>query len=162
MKEFGITLNFRDKMITIDETILSMRDINKLKGASMLKVLQHNHSLAMEPQSTQDATDRAMQILDANYKKSRPIKKVIKNINQLYKNNYFIIIFTSRFMGRNNDNIEHAYNDGYEFTKRQLMNWGVNFHRLIFGKPSYDLYVDDKSIFFRRDWIKLLNKKINK
>lgn len=97
-----------------------------------------------------------------NYKKSRPIKEVIKNINQLYKNNYKIIIFTSRFMGRNNDNIKHAYNDGYEFTKRQLMNWGVNFHRLIFGKPSYDLYVDDKSIFFRNDWIKLLKKKINK
>jgi hypothetical protein len=72
MKEFGITLNFRDKMITIDETILPMRDINKLQGASMLKALWHNHSLAMEPQSTQDATDRAMQILDANYKKSRP------------------------------------------------------------------------------------------
>ncbi len=57
-------------MITIDETILSMRDINKLKGASMLKVLQHNHSLAMEPQSTQDATNRATQILDADYKKA--------------------------------------------------------------------------------------------
>jgi hypothetical protein len=39
MKEFGIILNFRDKMITIDETILPMRDINKLQGASMLKTL---------------------------------------------------------------------------------------------------------------------------
>ncbi len=28
MKEFGIILNFQDKMITIDETILPMRDIN--------------------------------------------------------------------------------------------------------------------------------------
>jgi hypothetical protein len=36
----------------------------------MLKVLRHNHSLAMEPQSTQDATNRATQIQDANYKKS--------------------------------------------------------------------------------------------
>jgi hypothetical protein len=57
-------------MITIDETILPMRDINKLQGASMLKALWLNHSLAMEPQSTQDATDHATQILDANYKKS--------------------------------------------------------------------------------------------
>jgi hypothetical protein len=70
MKEFGIILNFRDKMITIDETIFPMRDINKLQGASMLKALQHNHSLAMEPQSTQDTTNRATQILDANYKKA--------------------------------------------------------------------------------------------
>jgi hypothetical protein len=36
MKEFGIILNFQDKMITIDETILPMRDINKLQGESML------------------------------------------------------------------------------------------------------------------------------
>jgi hypothetical protein len=36
MKEFGIILNFRDKMITIDETILPMRYTNKLQGKSML------------------------------------------------------------------------------------------------------------------------------
>ncbi len=59
MKEFGIIINFRDKMITIDETILPMRDINKLQGSSMLQALWHNHSLAMELQSTQDATERA-------------------------------------------------------------------------------------------------------
>ncbi len=64
MKEFGIILNFRDKMITIDETILPMRDINKLQGSSILHALRHNHSLTMEPQSTQDATERATQILD--------------------------------------------------------------------------------------------------
>ncbi len=46
VKEFGIILNFRDKMITIDKTILPMRDINKLQGSSMLRALRHNHSLA--------------------------------------------------------------------------------------------------------------------
>ncbi len=70
MKEFGIILNFRDKMITIDETILPMRDINKLQGSSMLRALWHNHSLAMEPQSIQDATKRATKILDAKYNKA--------------------------------------------------------------------------------------------
>jgi hypothetical protein len=70
MKEFGIILNFSDKMITIDETILPMRDINKLQGSSMLRALRHNHSLAMEPQRTQDATERATQILDAKYTKA--------------------------------------------------------------------------------------------
>ncbi len=59
MKEFGIILNFRDKMITIDEIILPMRNINNLQGSSMLRALRHNHSLAMELQSTQDATERA-------------------------------------------------------------------------------------------------------
>jgi hypothetical protein len=70
MKEFGIILNFRDKMKNIDEIILSMRNINNLQGSSILQALRHNHSLAMEPQSTQDATDRAMQILDAKYRKA--------------------------------------------------------------------------------------------
>jgi hypothetical protein len=36
MKEFGVILNFRDKMITIDEVILPMRNINNLQGSSML------------------------------------------------------------------------------------------------------------------------------
>jgi hypothetical protein len=49
MKEFGIILNFRDKMITIDETILPIRDINKLQGKSMLRALWHNYSIATEP-----------------------------------------------------------------------------------------------------------------
>jgi hypothetical protein len=70
MKEFSIILNFRDKMMTIDETILPMRDINRLQGSSMLCALWHNHSLAMELQSTQDATEHAMQILDAKYTKA--------------------------------------------------------------------------------------------
>ncbi len=56
MKEFGIILNFRDKMVTIDEVILPMRNINNLQGSSILHALKHNHSLDMEPQSTQDTT----------------------------------------------------------------------------------------------------------
>jgi hypothetical protein len=70
MKEVSIILNFRAKMITIDETILPERDINKLQGSSMLQALQHNQSLAMEPQSTQDATKHTMQTLDAKYTKA--------------------------------------------------------------------------------------------
>jgi hypothetical protein len=70
MKELGIILNFKDKMITIDEIILPMRNINNLQGASILHALKHNHSLAMEPQSTQDATQRAMRILHAIYHKA--------------------------------------------------------------------------------------------
>ncbi len=70
MKEFSIILNFRDRMITIDETILPMRDINKLQGSSMLRALLQLHSLAMEPQSTQNATKHATGILDAKYNKA--------------------------------------------------------------------------------------------
>ncbi len=70
MKEYGIILDFKDKMITIDEVKLPMRNINYLQGSSTIHALRLNHSLAMELQSTQDATKRVTQILDAEYQKA--------------------------------------------------------------------------------------------
>jgi hypothetical protein len=78
MKEFGIILNFRDKIITIDEIILPMRNINNLQGSSILRAQRHNHSLAMEPQNTQDATKHATRILDAKYSKA-DLQSVVKD-----------------------------------------------------------------------------------
>ena len=40
----------------------------------------------------------------SNYKKSTPILKNIKCINQLFKDGHTIKIFTARYMGRTNDN----------------------------------------------------------
>ena len=70
MKKYSIILEFKDKMITVDEVKLPMQNINYLQGCSTLRALKLNHSLAMEPQSTQDATKHVMRILDAKYKKS--------------------------------------------------------------------------------------------
>jgi hypothetical protein len=58
MKEYGIILDFKDKMITVDEVKLPMRNINYLQGSSTIRVLRLNHSLAMEPQSTQPSVLR--------------------------------------------------------------------------------------------------------
>jgi hypothetical protein len=69
MKAYGIILDFKDKMITVDEVKLPIRNINLLQGSSTIRALRLNHILAMEPQSTQDATKCVTQILDANYKK---------------------------------------------------------------------------------------------
>tara|TARA_Y100000992_G_C20937666_1_gene337494 strand:- start:164 stop:526 length:363 start_codon:yes stop_codon:yes gene_type:complete len=92
------------------------------------------------------------------YQNSKPNKNTIKIINELYKKNK-IIIFTSRYMGRNNDNIKKAKSQGYQKTFRQLKSWGLNFHKLKFGKPSFDIYVDDKSIFFKKKWHVNFKKK---
>jgi hypothetical protein len=67
MKKYGIILDFKEKMITIDEVKLPIRNINYLQGSGTLCALRLNHSLAMEPQSTQDATKRVTWILDAKY-----------------------------------------------------------------------------------------------
>jgi hypothetical protein len=70
MKKYGIILDLKDKMITVDEVKLLMRNINYLQGSSTLCALKLSRSLAMEPQSTQEATKRVKRILDANYQKA--------------------------------------------------------------------------------------------
>ena len=62
-------------------------------------------------------------------------------------------------MGRNKDQVSKAKKQGYIFTKNQLKKWNLKYDKLFFGKPSFDLFVDDKSIFFKKNWNKLLLKK---
>ncbi len=69
MNELGIVLDFKAKMITIDEIILPMRNINHLHGTSTLHVLKLKNSLAIELKSAQDATNGATWILDQNITK---------------------------------------------------------------------------------------------
>tara|TARA_B100001540_G_scaffold253120_1_gene229670 strand:- start:50 stop:403 length:354 start_codon:yes stop_codon:yes gene_type:complete len=96
----------------------------------------------------------------SNYKKSKPIKKNIVFINNLYKEGHQIKIFTARYMGRNNDNIIMAKRSAKKLTINQLKKWKVKFHKLYFGKPSSDLYIDDKNLNYKSNWIKDLKKII--
>ena len=48
-------------------------------------------------------------------------------------------------MGRNKENIIKAKKHEYKMTMEQLKKWDVKYHKLIFGKPSFDLYIDDKT-----------------
>ena len=69
-----------------------------------------------------------------------------------------IKLFTSRYMGRNKENKLKAQKQGYKMTSEQLKKWNVRYHELHFGKPSYDLYIDDKSIYFNKKWYKDIEK----
>ena len=46
---------------------------------------------------------------------------------------------------------------GFLKTKQQLKKWNIKYHKLIFGKPSYDLFIDDRSIFFKKNWVKKID-----
>lgn len=96
-----------------------------------------------------------------NYKRSKPKKNVIKVINKLSEKNY-IMIYTSRFMGRNKDNVNLAKKMGYKFTLNQLNKWGLKFDKLLLGKPSYDIFIDDKSFNFQKNWLVDFKKKFIK
>lgn len=97
----------------------------------------------------------------SDYRNSKPKKNVISMINKLYPKNY-ILIYTSRFMGRSNENQKIAYKKGYNFTFKQLKSWGLKFHKLQLGKPSYDIFVDDKSFNFEKSWLKKFKLKFLK
>jgi hypothetical protein len=88
------------------------------------------------------------------YKKSKPIRKVVKYINYLYEKGYTIKIYTARYMGRNKDNSKLIKASQKNFTKKQLKKWGVKYNKIFFGKPSFDILFDDKSYNFNFKWAK--------
>jgi hypothetical protein len=94
-----------------------------------------------------------------HYKLSKPNAKAIKLINDLYNKGHYIKIFTARYMGRTNDNVLKASKFGLIITKKQLKLWKIQYHVLIMGKPSYDLFVDDKAYGYSGMWIKDLRNK---
>ena len=73
-----------------------------------------------------------------NYEKSVPMKDRIEIINKLYDEGNTIIYWTARGTGTGID--------WSETTKNQFQKWGVKYHDLRFGKPIYDLFIDDKNI----------------
>tara|TARA_B100000767_G_C19552745_1_gene445649 strand:+ start:345 stop:689 length:345 start_codon:yes stop_codon:yes gene_type:complete len=91
------------------------------------------------------------------YMQAKPKKKIINLINKLSEK-HLIIIFTARYMGRNKDNVRLAKKQGLKQTREQLMKWNLKFDKLLFGKPSYDFFIDDKSYGFKSNWYKNLQK----
>jgi histidinol phosphatase-like enzyme len=75
---------------------------------------------------------------DGNYPNAVPNPDVIAKINKLYDTGHTIIIYTARG--------STTGLDWHELTKAQMKSWNVKYHKLIMGKPSADVYVDDKSI----------------
>ena len=73
-----------------------------------------------------------------DYSKAKPMHDRIKKINDLYDKGYHITYWTARgtVTGINWE----------EITKKQLSKWNVKYHDLKFGKPAYDLFIDDKNI----------------
>tara|TARA_X000000950_G_C13490601_1_gene487644 strand:- start:198 stop:548 length:351 start_codon:yes stop_codon:yes gene_type:complete len=88
-----------------------------------------------------------------DYLNAKPKKQVIKFINKLSEQ-HTIIIFTARYMGRNRDKISLAKKQGYKKTLSQLKKWKLSYDKLVFGKPSYDVFVDDKAYGFKKNWFK--------
>ena len=73
-----------------------------------------------------------------DYTTSTPIVANIEKANKLYEEGNTIIYWTARGT--------QTGIDWTDVTRKQFSDWGVKYHDLKFGKPYYDLFIDDKNI----------------
>ena len=72
-----------------------------------------------------------------DYKNAVPRMERIFKINQLYEQGKTITYWTARGT--------KTKIDFRELTKKQLIEWGAKHHKLLMGKPAFDLFIDDKA-----------------
>ena len=75
---------------------------------------------------------------EGDYEQAVPFKEVIEEINQLYDKGHRILLYTARG--------STTGIDWTDLTRNQLKEWNVRYHELFMGKPTADIYVDDKAI----------------
>lgn len=85
------------------------------------------------------------------YANAKPCKDMIALVNKLYDAGHTIYLYTARYMGRHKNDWKKAYKDGYDITKKQMEAWGVKHHGLFLGKPSSDIFIDDRALFYAPD-----------
>jgi len=86
---------------------------------------------------------------EGDYESAQPYPDVVAEVNRLHAEGHTIILLTAR-----------GSTTGIDWrptTERQMAEWGVRYHVLYLGKPSADVYVDDKAVnalTWRRDSFK--------
>jgi CMP-N,N'-diacetyllegionaminic acid synthase len=73
-----------------------------------------------------------------DYERAEPISSRIAQINALHGAGHKIVLFTARGTVTGLD--------CREITERQMKQWGVRYHDLYFGKPYFDLMIDDRAM----------------
>ena len=74
---------------------------------------------------------------EKDYTDAKPFVDRIQKFNERYIAGDTIVYFTAR-------GTETGI-DWEQVTRDQFKEWGVKSHQLLFGKPSADLYIDDKA-----------------
>jgi hypothetical protein len=91
-----------------------------------------------------------------DYINSQPNYTNIKKINKLHAEGHTIVYWTARGTMTNSCH--------FKLTQIQLDTWDVKYHEIRMGKPSYDLFIDDKNLnsqlhFTQSNINKILHKK---
>lgn len=82
------------------------------------------------------------------YEEAIPLPGAADLLRTLKTHGHYIIIDTARGMGSSNGSVGRAIASIGELTLTQLKEWGFEYDELHFGKPSADIYIDDKALHF--------------
>ena len=85
-----------------------------------------------------DIDDTICRTSSMDYADATPILTRINRVNKLYDQGHTIMYWTARGT--------KTGIDWTDITTNQFKRWGVKYHELLFGKPAYDLFIDDKNI----------------
>jgi hypothetical protein len=85
-----------------------------------------------------DIDETILMTQNMDYENSQPMYDRIEKINKLYDEGNTIIYWTARGTG--------SGKDWSDVTKKQFERFKVKYHDLKFGKPIYDIFVDDKNM----------------
>lgn len=94
------------------------------------------------------------------YKDCIPYEFALEYLWRLKKAGFTLTLFTSRYMEEENANITRVYERGYLELVEWCQKYQVPYDHIILGKPSYDIFLDDKAFRVesekgREDWEKL-------
>jgi hypothetical protein len=77
---------------------------------------------------------------DGAYEQAQPHPDVIEEVRRLTAGGHRILCMTARGATTGID--------WRRLTEQQLRSWGVPYERLFMGKPTADVYIDDKAVNF--------------
>jgi len=76
--------------------------------------------------------------INDDYNKVAPIRENIEKINKLHDEGHQVILWTARG--------DTTGIDWVDITLAQLEGWGVKYDTVEFGKPYYDVWIDDRAV----------------
>lgn len=85
-----------------------------------------------------DVDDTICYGTESSYYDAKPHVDRIKHFNELYDQGHEVHYWTARGSS--------SGLNWYDLTLDQLKDWGVKFHSFNVGKPTYDVWIDDKAV----------------
>jgi len=119
--------------------------LERTPNVSTTQVKQHLTDRTVYNTFVVDIDDTISFTYNRDFVNSEPNTPVINKINELYDNGWIIILFTARG-AKSCNTLEEKERKYREVTETWLNKHGVKYHKLMFGKPNADYYVDDKSM----------------